>query len=695
MFSFSQIIIGLSLLVLIGCEIWVLFKSIRGVSKTSFLFLNLAFIFFLSGFLWLSLKTTPIQTDLSFYLLACGLIFTSPLWILFSSTLGREDSKAELKRGLITFILFFCLSIIFLLWQNKGILILLQKDIFGDFEFYIGVQGKFFLIFLLAGAVLSILNLEKTFHSSTQAEKKRLALPFIFSLALLLLLIYLITYGFLYVRIPEFAFLSQGFLSILWSISLTRYLKEKGVSIQITRQVVYSSTVAILIGGYLIIVGLIAKLIQSYGGSLSVFLSVLAAFLVIVILSALVVSGSIKERIKRFVDQGFYKGKVDYRAEWTRFSENIASLLDLEEILKEVAGVVSTNLRSENVVILLSESKGDFSVAYHPKESSLGLRMKKEEEFLDWIFRYGEPVRIKEMGFKKFSTEEGNLFLKQLEELKLELCVPMIAKRNLVGLLLLGAKESNQPFAEEDFSFLGGVAHQSSIAILNAKLSEELIISKEMESFNKLSSFILHDLKNFVSMLSLLLQNADEKLKNPDFQKSALATISDTVERMRKLMSKLSSASEGIKLGLKSCDLNKVLKNLLDRMKVSNFTQIKLVLNLGTLPLLKCDQSQMERVFQNLIINAFEAMSQGGILSIITELDEKNGLIRLKVSDTGAGMSRDFIRNNLFKPFQTTKKKGLGIGLFQCREIVGLHKGRLLVESEEGKGSTFTVELPL
>ncbi|MCJ7498331.1 MAG: ATP-binding protein, partial [candidate division Zixibacteria bacterium] len=81
--------------------------------------------------------------------------------------------------------------------------------------------------------------------------------------------------------------------------------------------------------------------------------------------------------------------------------------------------------------------------------------------------------------------------------------------------------------------------------------------------------------------------------------------------------------------------------------------------------------------------------------SIITELDEKNSLIRLKVSDTGAGISRDFIRNNLFKPFQTTKKKGLGIGLFQCREIVELHKGRLLVESEEGKGSTFTVELPL
>ena len=145
MFNFSQIIISLSLLVLIGCELWVLFKSVRGISKTSFLFLNLSFIFFLSGYLWLSLKTTPIQTDLSFYLLGCGLIFTPPLWILFSSTLGREDSKAELKKGVLTFIPFFCLSLIFLLWQIKGKLILLQKDIFGDLGFYFGVQGKFFL----------------------------------------------------------------------------------------------------------------------------------------------------------------------------------------------------------------------------------------------------------------------------------------------------------------------------------------------------------------------------------------------------------------------------------------------------------------------------------------------------------------------------------------------------------------------
>jgi len=694
MFNFYQIVIGLSLLFLLGCELWVFLKSARGISKNSFLLLNLSFTFILSGYLWLSLKIAPAQAHLSFYLLAGGIIFTPPFWILFSSTLAREDSKTELKKRMLTFIPFFCLSFIFLFWQIKRGLILLQKDIFGDLVFYFADKSELFLIFLLAGAVLSILNLEKTFHSCIQAQKKKLALPFIFSLALLVLLIYLITSGFLSARIPGFIFLSWGVLGILWAIGLARYLREKATSIQITREMVYSSVVVALIGGYLILVGLVAKVIQSFGVNLSVFLSILAAFLVIGILSALVVSGSIKERVKRFVDQSFYKGKVDYRAEWTRFSENIASLLDLEEILKEVEGIISVNLRIENIIILLSEPQGALSLAY-PKESSFDLRIKKEEDFLDWIFRYGEPIGIKEIGFDKSSSEKESSFLKLAEELKLEICVPMIAKRNLVGLLFLGPKGGNQPFTEEDFSFLGGVAHQSSIAVLNSKLSQELILSKEMESFNKLSSFILHDLKNFVSMLSLLLQNAEERLKNPDFQKSALVTISDTVERMKRLMSKLSSASEGIRLDFKSCDLNKILQNLLNRIKVSSFTQVNTILNFGTLPALRCDQAQMEKVFQNLIINALEAMPQGGTLSIITESDEETALIRVKVSDTGAGMSRDFIRNHLFKPFQTTKKKGLGIGLFQCKEIVELHEGRISVESEEGKGTTFRVELPL
>ena len=151
----------------------------------------------------------------------------------------------------------------------------------------------------------------------------------------------------------------------------------------------------------------------------------------------------------------------------------------------------------------------------------------------------------------------------------------------------------------------------------------------------------------------------------------------------------------GIKLDLKNCDLNKVVQNIMDKMKISNFTRIKTSLDFGSLPLVRCDQSQIEKVFQNLILNALEAMPEGGTLSITTELNKEKSLIRSKVSDTGSGMSKDFIRNSLFKPFQTTKKKGLGIGLIQCKEIVEMHKGRISVESEEGKGTTFTLELPL
>lgn len=693
MINFYQIVILISLLVLIGCELWVFFKSARGRGKTSFLLLNLSFILFLSGFLWLTFQRAPAPDHLSSLLLACGVIFAPPLWVLFTSTLAREESKEELKKGFLSFIPFFIFSLFFLFWHLRRSLILVQKDIFGEMHFNFADRSELFLLFLLAGSVLSILNLEKTFRSSIEIERKKLIYPLIFSLALLVLLIYLVTFGFLGAPISNMVFLSRGILSVLWGMSLAWYLKERATSIQITRQVVYSSVIVILIGGYLVLVGLVAKLIQSFGANLSVFLSILAAFLVIVILSALVVSGSIKQRVKRFVDQSIYKGKVDYQAEWTRFSENIASLLDLDEILKEVVGIISTNLQIEKIIILLSGTQGDLSLAY-PKESPLDLRIRKEEEFLDWIFRYGEPIGIKDIKYEKLFSGEMNSFFRQMEQMNYELCVPMIAKRDLVGTLFLGQKGNNKPFTEEDFSFLDGVAHQSSIAILNAKLSQELILSREMESFHKLSSFILHDLKNFVSMLSLLLQNAEEELKNPEFQKGALVTISDTVERMKKLMSKLSSASEEVELDFKSCNLNEILQKLLNRIKISDYAQIKLVSKFGTLPAISCDQTQIEKVFQNLIINALEAMPKGGELSILTEFDEKTGVVRTKVSDTGSGMSKDFIRSQLFRPFQTTKRKGLGIGLFQCKEIVELHNGRISVESQVGKGTTFSIELP-
>jgi len=262
MFNLTQIVVGLSLLVLIGCEIWVFLKLARGISKSSFLLLSLSLTFILSGYLWVSLKVTPAQSHLSLYLLAGGIIFTPPLWILFSSTLAREDSKAELKKGILSSIPFFILSLLFLLWQIKRGFILVQKDIFGDLLFYFADRSEPFLIFLLVGAVLSILNLEKTFHSCIQTEKKRLVFPLVFSLALLVLLIYLVTSGFLNPRISRFTFLSWGGLGILWVISLTQYLKEEAASIQITRQMVYSSAVVIIIGGYLILVGVVAKLIQ-------------------------------------------------------------------------------------------------------------------------------------------------------------------------------------------------------------------------------------------------------------------------------------------------------------------------------------------------------------------------------------------------------------------------------------------------
>src|SRR3989337_323923 len=174
MFSFNQIIIGIALLVLLGCELWALRKSVRGRSRNAFLLLNLSFVLVLSGYLWLSLKNAPVQAHPGFYLLISGIVFAPSFWVLFSYTLAREDSKAELKKGILTFIPFLFLSLVFILWQIKSGLILVQSYVLTNPEFYFADRSELFLIFILAGAVVSIISLEKTFHSCIQEEKRKL-----------------------------------------------------------------------------------------------------------------------------------------------------------------------------------------------------------------------------------------------------------------------------------------------------------------------------------------------------------------------------------------------------------------------------------------------------------------------------------------------------------------------------------------
>jgi putative PEP-CTERM system histidine kinase len=221
-------------------------------------------------------------------------------------------------------------------------------------------------------------------------------------------------------------------------------------------------------------------------------------------------------------------------------------------------------------------------------------------------------------------------------------------------------------------------------------LSEKLVRAKEMEAFQVMSAFLVHDLKNTASALSLTLRNLPVHFDNPAFREDALRTLSRSVQRVNELIGRLSTLRQKLELQRRPTDVNQLVATAIKSM--GDLSQIALVQDCQPLPAIPVDAAQIESVIVNLLLNAREAISGPGEIHVSTR--SQDGDVLLVVRDTGCGISRDFIANSLFKPFKTSKKNGLGIGMYQTKTVVDAHGGRITVESEMGKGTTFCVLLP-
>lgn len=471
------------------------------------------------------------------------------------------------------------------------------------------------------------------------------------------------------------------------------------VDVYIGRQAIYASATITIVGFYLLLVGLLTKIAMFWGLNLRSFFSFLFAFFVFFIFICLVFSGGLKERLRLFIDRAIYKGKYDYRKEWAQISRKISSEFGLEAIVSAIIQVVAEDINLKRVsILLLNKERRYFYVAMakaiNGKEAvSKNVQFSQDSEFVDWLVRYADPLVIKMFAQKPDTLKIYESEKKNFEDLGAEVIVPLVAKQQLVGILCAGEKPSGEPFAGEDLELLKRIAEQTGIAILNAQLSEELMVSKEMESLYKVSSFLIHDLKNFSSVLSMVAHNARENFDKPEFRRDALTTISNTVVRMNNLMQKLSILPKELELKFSLTDLNYAISQALAKSRAEDASGIRLVKELNAIPRVMADSEYIEKVFLNLILNAIEAMPGGGEIKINSRVNEK--FVEFSLSDTGCGMPLEFIDKHLFKPFQSTKNKGLGIGLFQCRTIIEAHKGKMDVQSKVGEGTTFILRLPI
>jgi putative PEP-CTERM system histidine kinase len=268
--------------------------------------------------------------------------------------------------------------------------------------------------------------------------------------------------------------------------------------------------------------------------------------------------------------------------------------------------------------------------------------------------------------------------------------VPLRWRDDLIGFLLLGPGQGGTRYTVADLELMATVGEQAAGVIVTARLAEHRARSHEFEAFHQLTLFVVHDLENSISALSMLSESALQHFDDPEFQRDALQTVARTVGRMKALIGRLSGVPEPARLRLEPLDLAILAREAASPVVKSG--PITLVAELTPLPI-SADGEALSRVIQNLVTNAVQSIDGRGIVTVKTFAEDRWAVV--SVSDTGRGISEEFARTSLFAPFCSTKKDGWGIGLYHARGLVEAHGGAIDVSSKEGVGTTVTVRLPL
>jgi putative PEP-CTERM system histidine kinase len=471
--------------------------------------------------------------------------------------------------------------------------------------------------------------------------------------------------------------------NIVIAVSLARRLLASELAI--SRFVLYRSVVFAVLGIYLLCIALLGLVFNRLGIAEDVFWGSMLVFVSALGLAALLLSDRARWRVKKFVVRNFYRTKYDYRQQWTDFTTRLGSLLSADDLAPVFLGMVVQNVGTPLGRILLEDPRDGryYSMASVGPSTAMDALEPTSPLVAMLAVAPGPVVVGSECPADRLDLSPGDGFGDG------SIVVPLRWRARLAGILILGPERTGALYTEEDREFLVTVAEQAAGAITTARLSESLAQAREFEAFTRITSFILHDLKNSVSALSMLSENAVKHLDDPEFRRDALSTLARTVERMTALMGRLTTSGADA-LHLAPVDVAAIAAEAARPLRNGN--RVSLVQDLSAVPPVLGDADALLKVFQNVIANAAQSIDGDGVVTV--RAYSESGRVVASVSDTGCGMSEEFIRRSLFSPFRSSKKGGWGIGLFQAKGIVEAHGGVIDVASKPGAGTTFSVRLP-
>jgi putative PEP-CTERM system histidine kinase len=457
----------------------------------------------------------------------------------------------------------------------------------------------------------------------------------------------------------------------------------------LSRSIAFHTASLLAAGVYLLFMAGAGYYLRLFGGDWGDVLQSVFIFGAVLLFVLLLFSGTLRARLRVFLSKHFFSYRYDYREEWLKFTRTLAEGPSGAQLCERATEALARLVDSPGGALWLREGDAGYRRACHWNWSDLAGTEAAASPFAHWLVDRQWVIDLDEL--KRRRDLYGDLtppeWIGSADDAWL--VVPLILHDELLGFVVLKHSLGKVAYNWEVGDLLKVAARQACAHLAQMRAAEQLIVARQFESFNRTTTFVIHDLKNLVAQLSLLLANAEKHKNNPEFQADMLETVANAVTRMNKVLAQL--RRDGNAAPVQSV----VLAELLGEAAASKQAfKLRPVLELPPATLrVRADRERLVRAVGHLLQNALEATPPGG--SVRLRGFEHDGRAIIEVADTGIGMDDTFIRTRLFQPFDSTKGAGMGIGAYECRETVHALGGALDVDSAPGRGSRFLISLPL
>ncbi|GGW62850.1 XrtA/PEP-CTERM system histidine kinase PrsK [Alishewanella tabrizica] len=542
----------------------------------------------------------------------------------------------------------------------------------------------------LAFCVLSLALLEALYRKAAITERWQYK-PLLIALAVIIVFDFvLLAESALFVRIDTHLWQARGFVFALMTpfliISIKR-IQAWGINVYISRDIVLQSTLVMAAGIYLCLLAVTGFYLRYIGGSWSELLQTSFIVLGFALMLLLILSGTIRRRLKVFIEKHFFANRFDYREQWLKLTSGLRQIdisqadrhqrilqVWLQSINYSQGAIVQYRPHGELKTLALQQ-RGELTEA----EQQLLQRYQHLYASQNWQIDLSEPQGALTAGLPD-------------EQLKLQLLLPIRTKEGLWGVCLMRAeKEHKLRLNWELRDYLFVVSEQIAALLLLMQHSDKLSENAQFIAFSRMSAFVVHDLKNVKAQLDLMLRNAKKHKHNPEFIDDSFITLEAMQQRLDHMLLQLTNKQQD-EQPLRSFSVATVLRHVINERCAAKQPQPQLsVIQDAELTL---DGHRFANVMFHLLDNAQHATSDTGRITVTLQHNDTDVLIH--IADTGCGMSEEFIANRLFKPFDTTKgNAGMGIGVYDAQTFIEQAGGSIKVSSVLNEGTTFSIQLPL